>query len=76
MNNYLIPIDKANHFIVGTIIFSLSTFILTPIMSFLPVILIAGAKECYDYYSGNGTPDVEDFLYTILGAIPVFITLI
>lgn len=76
MSNFLIPVDKANHFIAGTLIFSMSTFLMNPIYSFLPVIFVAGAKEIYDYYSEKGTPDLEDFTYTILGALPVFITLI
>lgn len=74
MNNYLIPVDKANHFIAGTIIYCLALFLLSPAIAIIPVMIAGAGKEFYDYYSGKGTPDVLDFLYTILGAIPVFIT--
>jgi len=70
----LIPIDKANHFIAGTIIYCLALFILSPIAALSPVILAGGAKEVYDFYSGKGTPDFNDFMFTIMGAIPVLIT--
>jgi hypothetical protein len=46
---------------------------LTPLLSLIPVIIIGALKEIYDYYSKTGTPDIVDFLYTIFGAIPVFI---
>ena len=74
MNNYLIPVDKANHFIVGTIIYCLALFMLSPVLALIPVMIAGGAKEAYDYYSGKGTPDIADFLYTVLGAIPVLMT--
>ena len=74
MNNYLIPVDKANHFIAGTVIYCLALFLLSPAMAIIPVIVAGAAKELYDYYIGKGTPDVIDFLYTVLGAIPVLIT--
>jgi hypothetical protein len=73
MNRFLIPLDKANHFIYGTLVYFLSSFFLTPLLSLIPVIIIGALKEIYDYYSKTGTPDIVDFLYTIFGAIPVFI---
>ena len=39
----------------------------------VPVIFIATAKEVYDYVSKKGTPDINDLLYTIYGAIPIII---
>jgi hypothetical protein len=39
----------------------------------IPVIIIATAKEVYDYVSKKGTPDIDDLLYTIYGAIPILI---
>jgi hypothetical protein len=73
MNGLLLPVDKANHFIAGTIIYSVSALFFSPLISLLPVVIIGGLKETYDYYSGNGTPDVYDFLYTLIGSIPVLL---
>lgn len=70
----LIPVDKANHFIAGTIIYCLAILFLSPITALIPVILAGGAKEMYDYWTDKGTPDFNDFIFTILGAIPVLIT--
>jgi hypothetical protein len=72
--NLTIPVDKANHFIAGTIIYCLATLFLSPVAALIPVILAGGAKEMYDCWSGKGTPDFNDFLFTLLGAIPVLIT--
>lgn len=74
MNNFLIPVDKANHFIAGTVIYSLAVLIMNPFLAILPVLITAGGKEMYDYLSKKGTPDVMDVLFTILGALPVLIT--
>ena len=73
MNDYLIPVDKANHFIVGTIIYVLASFILSPLLAIIPVIIIGLAKEIYDYITKTGTPDMIDLLFTILGALPPLI---
>jgi len=37
------------------------------------VIAIGTGKEVYDYLSGKGTPDINDLLYTIYGALPILI---
>jgi hypothetical protein len=74
MSKYLIPIDKANHFIVGSFIYLISSFFLSPIYSFIPVMIIGSLKETYDYISKKGTPDLVDLLYTIAGSLPLFIT--
>jgi hypothetical protein len=69
-------IDKANHFIAGTLIYCLANVFLTPLVALIPVIVIGAAKEMYDKYSKKGNPDVMDFLYTIAGALPVLLTTI
>lgn len=73
MSDYLIPVDKANHFIVGTIIYVLASFILSPIFAIIPVVIVGLAKEIYDYITKTGTPDMIDLLFTILGALPPLI---
>jgi len=60
-------IDKLYHFIAGVIIYIFSSIILNNWLPIIPVILIGGAKEAYDYYSGKGTPDWWDFIWTIIG---------
>jgi len=39
----------------------------------IPVIVIATAKEVWDYVSKKGTPDINDLLFTIYGALPLLI---
>jgi hypothetical protein len=73
MNNFLIPVDKANHFIAGTLIYVLSAIIFSPFVAIIPVIVFGLGKEIYDYITKKGTPDVIDFLFTILGALPPLI---
>lgn len=74
MKKLLIPADKANHFIAGTVIYCLVSLFLTPVVALAPVVIIGATKEAYDKYSKKGTPDVIDFLYTIAGALPVLLT--
>lgn len=76
MEKLLIPVDKANHFIAGTIIYCLASLFLSPAAALIPVIIIGAAKEMYDKQSKSGTPDLVDFIFTVLGALPVLLTLI
>lgn len=61
-------IDKANHFIIGTIIYCFANIFVSCYLSLGAVILTALFKEFTDE-----TFDFKDLLYSILGAIPVFI---
>lgn len=74
MIKLLIPVDKANHFIAGTLTYCLASLFLTPMVALIPVVIIGVAKEVYDKCSKKGTPDVVDFIYTIAGALPVLLT--
>jgi presenilin-like A22 family membrane protease len=69
----MIPKDKQYHFFAGFIIYLFSQFIFTIWFALIPVIAIATAKEVYDYISKKGTPEINDLLYTIYGAIPTII---
>jgi hypothetical protein len=69
----MIPKDKQYHFIAGFLIYLWSQFIFTIWVALIPLIAIATAKELYDFFSKKGTPDVNDLLYTIYGAIPLLI---
>jgi hypothetical protein len=75
MTKLIIPeIDKANHFIAGTLTYCLASLFFPPVAALIPVIIIGAAKEVYDKYSKKGTPDIIDFLYTVAGALPVLLT--
>lgn len=69
----MIPIDKQYHFIAGFCIYLIAQLFLSEWLAMIPVIAIATAKEVYDYASKKGTPDIDDLLYTIYGAIPILI---
>jgi len=67
------PIDKQYHFIAGMLIYIIACLFMPSIWALLPVVVIGTAKEVYDYVSGKGTPDINDLLYTIYGAMPILI---
>jgi hypothetical protein len=69
----MIPKDKQYHFLAGFLIYLWSQFTFTTWVALIPVIAIATAKEVYDYISKKGTPELNDLLYTIYGAIPLLI---
>ncbi len=69
----MIPIDKQYHLLAGLCIYIIAQLFMQPIPAMIPVIAIATGKEVYDYVSGNGTPDINDLLYTIYGALPLLI---
>ena len=62
-------IDKANHFIVGYLIYCISCIFLNAYWSIIPVVVIAGLKEVVDHFS-NKKFDWLDFAYTVAGLIP------
>lgn len=63
-------IDKANHFIVGTLIFCACAIFITPGFSFLLTTLIGITKECRDMIKRGTSFDFWDLFFTVLGAIP------
>jgi len=67
------PIDKQYHFIAGLCIYIIASLFMTPIWAMVPVIVIATGKEVWDYVNMEGTPDINDLLYTIYGALPILI---
>lgn len=69
----MLPIDKQYHFIAGFCIYLIAQLFLSEWWAMIPVIAIATSKEVYDYVSKKGTPDIDDLLYTIYGAIPILI---
>ena len=69
----LIPqIDKANHVILGMLIYCASACFLHPALAIAIVAGAAFTKEFWDYLD-YGLFDFYDFLYTVGGAIPALI---
>jgi len=68
-------IDKLYHFFAGILIYIFFDLFFD-IWNIIPVIIIGGAKEIYDWYSGKGTPDWWDFIWTIIGGIVALLILI
>jgi VanZ family protein len=66
--------DKANHFIYGCVIYSLSSLLFTIPYSLLIVAVIAGLKELHDKYTPGSQVEVKDWIYTMLGCLPVLLT--
>jgi hypothetical protein len=67
------PIDKQYHFIAGLCIYTIAQLFMPVFAALIPVIVIATGKEVWDYVNMEGTPDINDLLYTIYGAMPVLI---
>ena len=62
-----IPKDKLLHFFVGSVILFLSLLMFNTLVSISIVVIAATIKEVvYDDFLGKGTPEVQDFIYTIL----------
>jgi hypothetical protein len=69
MNLPQLPQDKANHVVYGTVIYAIAAPFLGPLVSLIPVALVAIGKEVYDYKSKTGTPDALDAVATIVGPV-------
>lgn len=67
----IIPEDKANHFIYGSVITALSMIVFNHVVSFGICFGMAAAKELFDKYDHkpNSNPDFYDFLWTLLGGL-------
>lgn len=69
----LIPLDKANHFIYGFVIFILSNIVLNDVHSLLVVFIFAIGKEIKDQIIYKGF-DCKDLLITLLPGIILTLT--
>ncbi len=68
----LVEKDKQLHFIAGLLIYIIFHFLSNPAIAFIFVVIIGAAKEAVDY-CGYGTPEVADFLYTLIGGIAAYL---
>ena len=69
MKKILIPQDKANHFVYGFLIFAFFSLFFTEITCLFIVIFVAAVKEIYDKASMKGTPELLDFVFTVIPAL-------
>lgn len=69
--------DKLLHFIAGTYIFMLSAILVPLWMALLIVAIVGAGKEIfYDKALNKGTPEVADFVYTLIGGVFAFLIFI
>jgi len=66
-------IDKANHIIVGGLIYCVLSCFMADILALLIVVGVSAAKEWYDVKRYRMIFDWMDFAATIVGALPIFI---
>jgi VanZ family protein len=69
----VIELDKANHFIYGSIIYALSLLIFPIIPSLIIVAVIAALKELHDNYVPGATADIMDWIWTMAGCLPILL---
>ena len=59
--------DKQSHFLVGLVIAFLVSFY-SPLAAYWVVVIVAAGKELvWDWAMDNGTPEINDFIATIVG---------
>ena len=61
-----IPADKVFHFAGGVMLFAIGQLFG---IGLILAIIGAVAKEIYDYYTPNHTPDIKDAVATVLGGL-------
>ena len=72
LNKLIIPYDKALHALYGLILYSLLCFVVQPVIALVTAIVVAAAKELYDYLNQDKhTVDVMDVVATV--AVPVML---
>ena len=69
----IIPIDKANHFIYGFLIYTLANLLLSDLYSLLVIYLFALGKEIKDEFVYSGF-DIKDLLTTLLPGVILTLT--
>lgn len=66
--NYLFSSDKWLHLTAGFII-SFYVGLFSILYGFVAGIIAAAGKEIYDKMSGKGTPEIWDFVFTVIGVL-------
>ena len=63
-----VPIDKQAHFSVGALL-AFPAYFVIGYWAIVPVMVLAGLKEWYDYKHPNHTADIYDWVATTLGGL-------
>ena len=64
------PSDKVLHFIAGAIVSVFASYLFGAMTGFLIALAVGAGKELHDYLRPEtNTPDVLDFIATVLGAV-------
>ena len=64
------PSDKLLHFIAGAIVSVFASYLFGAMTGFLIALAVGAGKELHDYLRPEtNTPDVLDFIATVLGAV-------
>ena len=63
-----IPQDKKKYFVAGFAITAIVSLFFGYIIGVIVAVIAAAGKELYDKVTGTGTPEVLDFVATIVGA--------
>lgn len=67
MNLPQLPVDKANHFVYGVVLFTVLAFLRDPLFALWLVIGVGILKELFDKVTGTGNPEVWDAVATAAG---------
>lgn len=64
------PSDKVLHFIAGAIVSVFASYLFGAMTGFLIALAVGAGKELHDYMrQETNTPDMLDFVATVLGAV-------
>ena len=69
----VIPLDKANHALYGTVIASVGTLLAGPIFGLVACLFSAIGKELYDMTTGTGEHSIADASATLAGGLLVVV---
>lgn len=66
--------DKILHFLAGFWIYVIASVVFTPFIGLLATSIIGAGKELiYDLAMKKGTPEVLDFVWTVIPALVLFL---
>lgn len=69
-----IPQDKKQHFLAGFAITAITSIFFGYIVGVVVAILASAGKEIYDKVTGKGTPELLDFVATVVGSVAAVAT--
>ena len=69
-----IPQDKKKHFVAGFAIVAVVSLFFGYIVGAVAAVIAAAGKELYDKATGKETPEILDFVATVLGAVAAVAT--